>query len=180
MKFSSVNKLADYVVREYVSSSRSPEITAADVSKKLQRRGASFVTVYVDGKLRGCIGNAVAAGPVWESVADNAVSAVSRDWRFDPVERKDLENLSVEVTVLTPLEPYTPENHQALLTYLSHEKPGLLIEKSGRSALFLPQVWEDLPEPESFLTELCRKAGLEDGDWKDRMTFKIFRKDTTY
>jgi AmmeMemoRadiSam system protein A len=178
MKFETPEELAKYVIDKFVNDGVKPDISGNDAGKKLRMKAACFVTVYVDGELRGCIGNAMASGPLWKSVAENAVLAVSRDYRFIPVKKEDLPRLTPEVSVLTPLSEHKPKNTAELLQFLEHEKPGLMLTKYGRSALFLPQVWEDLPKPEEFLTHLCLKAGLGSDDWKEDAKFQIFRRET--
>ena len=139
MKFEIPEELAKYIIESFVNDGVKPDISVNDTGKRLRRLAASFVTVYVDGELRGCIGNAVATGPLWKSVADNAVYAVSRDYRFARIKKDELPRLTLEVSVLTPLSEYKPENPAELLQFLEREKPGLMLAKYGRSALFLPQ-----------------------------------------
>jgi AmmeMemoRadiSam system protein A len=174
MKFETPEKLAKYVIDKFVKEGIKSDIPEDNIAKTLKRKAACFVTVYVDGNLRGCIGNAVATGPLWKSVTDNAVFAVSEDYRFLQIKKDELRNLTLEVSVLTPLSEYKPKSPADLLQFLEHEKPGLMLSKYGRKALFLPQVWEDLPKPEEFLSHLCLKAGLDSDDWKEGMSFRIF------
>jgi AmmeMemoRadiSam system protein A len=134
------------------------------------------VTVYIDKALRGCIGNAVAVGPLYRSIVENAIYAVSLDNRFEPINVTELPRLTVDVSVLSPLEEYHPIGQSELLKYLKKVKPGLMLAKNGQSALFLPQVWQELPEPTEFLKHLCLKAGLNSNDWQSQMDFWTFTK----
>jgi len=138
--------------------------------------GACFVTLYLDKRLRGCIGSPEAFEPLDKNIVRNAVEAATADWRFPPVTLAELPLLKIEVSVLTPLKPYQPKSARALLTYLQKNKPGLVISLSGHLALFLPQVLQELPDAATFLSELCLKAGLPADSWQDKsMCFFIFK-----
>ena len=176
MKFKTTEVLARYVIDYFLNHTQIPEIKENDIDERLKNKAACFVTVTIDGNLRGCIGNAVANGPLYKSIIENAVYAISRDYRFEPISLTELPKLKVEVSVLSPLEEYHPADRQELLNYLARFKPGLMLSKSGRSALFLPQVWDQLPKPQEFLQQLCRKAGLPDNEWEGQLDFWTFQK----
>ena len=166
--------LALSVIKQYVEIGSKLVVKAKEVDRKLRQKAACFVTVYVNGGLRGCTGNAVTSGPLYKTIIYNAVETISHDYRFLPITKEDLPDLTVEVSVLTPLTIYQPKNNQSLLTFLAQRKPGLVVKKIGLSALFLPQVWKELPNAENFLSRLCVKAGLSPGAWKEHATFWIF------
>lgn len=181
MKFSTAEELAVYAITHAITHDGQPPIQSSDVVSKLQKKGACFVTVYIEGNLRGCIGDITAFEPLHKNIVRNATNAVSSDFRFKHIEKEELSNLSVEVSVLTPLQLFHPKTTADLLQFLGEKKPGLVIEKEGRRAVFLPQVWEDLPKPEDFLTNLCLKADLHPASWQTGgMTFRIFFKRTDY
>lgn len=152
-------KLARLAIRKYLE-------TGEKIKAVSQQPGACFVTLYKHGRLRGCIGNIEPAGPLEQSIIDNAISAATRDGRFEPVQASELPDLQIEVSVLSPLKSFRPKNKQVLIDFLSKHKPGLVIQKFGRRAVFLPQVWEQLSRPEDFLGQLCLKAGLAINDWQ--------------
>lgn len=160
-------KLARLAIKNYLK-------TGEKIKSDSQQPGACFVTLYKHGQLRGCIGNIEPVGSLEQAIIDNAISAAARDGRFEPVTQSELKNLKIEVSVLSPLKPYLPKNKQALLDFLSKNKPGLVIYKFGRKAVFLPQVWEELGEAEEFLRQLCLKAGLATNDWQAGMRFFVF------
>ncbi len=141
--------------------------TGKRIESDSKQPGACFVTLYKHGQLRGCIGNIEPVGSLEQGIIDNAISAATRDGRFEPVQESELEDLEIEVSVLSPLKPYQPKNSQVLLDFLAKNKPGLVIQKFGQRAVFLPQVWEELGEPEEFLRQLCLKAGLAADDWQE-------------
>jgi uncharacterized protein len=174
MKYKTKEEIAIYAITEFIIHQQKPNINRDMINPVLFKKQACFVTVYIDRNLHGCIGDYEPVGPLYLSIMENAISAAFNDYRFKPISAEDLENLSVEVSVLTTLKKYLPENNHKMLDYLGKYHPGLLIKKSGLSALFLPQVWGQLSNPVQFLSELCQKAGLSNNDWKNDMQFWIF------
>jgi AmmeMemoRadiSam system protein A len=131
----------------------------------LQRTGASFVTLTLDGRLRGCVGSPRAHRPLVEDLRRNAVAAALRDPRFPPLASAELAPTRIEVSLLSPLEPLACAGEAEALALLRPGVDGLVLEAAERTALFLPQVWEDLPEPRQFLRHLRRKAALPEAEW---------------
>jgi AmmeMemoRadiSam system protein A len=126
----------------------------------LREPGATFVTLTRQGELRGCIGSLVAERPLREDVTSNARAAAFRDPRFTPLTRTGYREIEVEVSLLSALTPIEFESEEHLLTQLRPRVDGLLLEHGWQRGTFLPQVWEQLPEPQAFLAHLKRKAGL--------------------
>ena len=177
MKFTDINSLARYTVSYYLEHARKPEIKINQVNANWTGNAACFVSVYVENYLRGCIGNYRAFEPLYQNIINNAISAITQDFRFSPVSLLDIPKLKVEVTVLSDPEVYEPPDVNGLIIYLNKYKPGLILEGKGHKALFLPQVWEQLPDPEKFLSELCLKADLNADYWKTSPTkYWIFHK----
>ncbi len=144
------------------------------VSPLLAAPGAAFVTLRRhDGALRGCIGSALATRPLMVDVAQHAFNAAFRDPRFPALEWLELPGLSLSVSVLTPPEPMRFADEADLLQQLRPGSDGLIIEDLGQRALFLPSVWEEVPEPRQFLALLKLKAGL--GDQQFSATFRAQR-----
>ncbi|HUP97331.1 MAG TPA: AmmeMemoRadiSam system protein A [Usitatibacter sp.] len=143
----------------------------------LREPGASFVTLRMDGELRGCIGSVDARRPLGDDVAYNAYAAAYRDPRFAPLEKGELANLAVEVSVLSARVPFAAASEEGALAALRPGVDGVYLEFDGTSATFLPQVWENLPEPLDFLTELRRKAGLPPRFWSDRVKLSRYTVD---
>lgn len=127
---------------------------------RLEQRGATFVTLTVDGELRGCIGSVRAQRPLGEDVVTNAIGAATRDPRFERVTRAELDHVRVEVSLLSEPEFLDFSDEADLLRQLRPGEDGLLLFAGCRSATFLPQVWEQLSEPAMFLAALKQKAGL--------------------
>jgi AmmeMemoRadiSam system protein A len=134
-------------------------------SPELQQPGAAFVTLRLDGRLRGCIGQLVATEPLVNCVADRARAAALDDPRFPPVTPGELPFLEVEVSVLADPEPFDVESYDELIRTVRPGVDGLVVEASGHRATFLPAVWDDLPSQTEFVDALWRKAGLRPGDW---------------
>ena len=135
----------------------------------LGRQGASFVTLTENGTLRGCIGTLEAYRPLGEDVAAHAVDAAMRDPRFRPVTAAEYPALDVEVSVLGTPEPMDVTTRAALEATLRPGRDGLILADAGgwHRATFLPQVWEELPDPHDFVSHLLAKAGLDPWtDWR--------------
>jgi len=139
-----------------------------------ERRGA-FVTLTLQGRLRGCIGALESSEPLAETVADCARGAALRDPRFNPVRKAELTELVLEVSVLTLPRAMTICSRDDLLQQLRPYRDGLLLEYGSRRSTFLPQVWEQLPEPELFLSQLLEKAGLPGDYWSGEMRFRRYQ-----
>ena len=137
------------------------------VEPEFLSKRAVFVTLTLGGKLRGCIGNLIPVGPLWEGVRDNAMNAALHDHRFSALTAEDLERVSIEISVLTPPEELMYEGSDDLVEKLRVGVDGVILKKEGRSATFLPQVWEQLTTPELFLDHLCSKAGLAKESWRE-------------
>jgi len=127
---------------------------------ELVQPGASFVTLTLDGMLRGCIGSIEPSQPLVLDVRDNALGAAFRDPRFPPLGEEELERVHIEVSVLTPPQPLPYTDAQDLMAKLRPHVDVVIIQRGWRRATFLPQVWEKIPDVRNFLAQLCLKAGL--------------------
>ena len=131
----------------------------------LREPAAVFVTLKKDGQLRGCIGSLEAHRSLVEDVRENAVAAALRDPRFPPVTQEELERLTIEISLLTAPREMKFSSQEDALAQLKPGIDGLIFESGGRRSTFLPQVWEDLPEPRDFLGQLKQKAGFARDYW---------------
>lgn len=131
----------------------------------LRAPGAVFVTLTQHGELRGCIGSLEAHRPLIEDVRGNARAAAFSDPRFPPLEAEELARTRVEVSILTPPEPLPVRDEADLLAQLRPGVDGVILEYGWHRATFLPQVWEQLPDPRQFMAQLKRKAGLDPDFW---------------
>lgn len=133
--------------------------------KSVNQPGASFVTLFLKGSLRGCIGSIEAHRPLAQDVASNAYAAAFRDQRFEPVDDLIVDDLTLHIAVLTTPEQLHCASEQELIARLRPGRDGLIIEDDTHRATFLPAVWDSLPNPERFVAELKRKAGLRPDYW---------------
>ncbi len=133
----------------------------------LQEPRAAFVTLEKNGELRGCIGTLEARRPLAEDVAENAYAAAFRDPRFPPVTQDEWPDIDLHISVLSAPEPMSFTSETDLLRQLRPGVDGLIIEEGRARATFLPQVWEDVPDPIVFLRHLKYKAGLPPEYWSD-------------
>jgi len=131
----------------------------------LKEPAATFVTLTKNGELRGCIGSLESHRSLAEDVRGNAISAALNDTRFAPVTIDELPSLTIEISLLTAPRPIVFTDEADALRQLKPGSDGLIFESAGRRSTFLPQVWEDLPQPRDFLTQLKKKAGFEPGYW---------------
>jgi AmmeMemoRadiSam system protein B/AmmeMemoRadiSam system protein A len=129
----------------------------------LRQAGATFVTLTMDGKLRGCVGSLAAERMLGEDVAANALGAAFRDHRFPKLSREEWPRCEVEVSLLSPPKPFRFADEAELLAQIRPGEDGIILEHEGRRATFLPQVWQDLPDARRFLAELMNKAGIPAG-----------------
>ena len=131
-----------------------------------QRTSGVFVTLTISGQLRGCIGNLTANEPLVSGVRRNAINAALHDPRFSPLSASELDEIEIEISILSKPQPLSYHDADDLLNKLRPNLDGVIIRKQAASATFLPQVWEQLPRPQDFLSHLCMKAGLASDAWK--------------
>ncbi|MBT8370257.1 MAG: AmmeMemoRadiSam system protein B, partial [Deltaproteobacteria bacterium] len=148
------------------SASESNALAQALQDDKFQSSCGTFVTLKIQGQLRGCIGNLTSTDSILDSIRLNAINAAFHDPRFSPLSDDELDQTEIEVSILTEPLPMEYRDGQDLMKRLKVDVDGVMIRKGSSSATFLPQVWEQLPRPEDFLGHLCMKAGLSSDAWK--------------
>ena len=150
------------------------EIGDDALAARLRAPGATFVTLTEGGRLRGCIGTLEAWRPLIEDVRANAVAAAFRDSRFAPLTAAELPAIRVEVSLLGASTPLDFRDETDALAQLRPGQDGVILSVDGRRATFLPQVWDELPEPREFLTQLKRKAGLPATYWSEHIALSRY------
>lgn len=135
----------------------------------LQEIGACFVTLMQNGQLRGCIGSIEAQRSLLMDVKRNAVSAALSDPRFIPLCATEFNDVDIEISVLSPMLLMQVQNEADALAQLRPGIDGILFEYGCYRSTFLPQVWEELPQPRLFLGWLRRKAGLPADFWSEEV-----------
>lgn len=150
-----------------------PEVPGDQV---FAERAATFVTLKIDGQLRGCIGNLEPSAPLWESIRSNAVNAAFHDGRFMPLTLEELARVHIDISILTRPQPLEYRDGDDLAGRLRPGVDGVILRLGRAGATFLPQVWDQLPTPELFLGHLCRKAGLAEHGWRhDHPQIEIYQ-----
>lgn len=153
-------RIARVTLKEWLSTGRTPP--GAPHRPALLAPGAAFVTVYVDGELRGCLGHVEPEKPLYKTIVELTVAAASRDPRFEPLRRAELDRARLSLSVLSPLVRVADARQVEV------GKHGLLISQGPYRGLLLPQVAvEHGWDRETFLQETCRKAGLPRHAWRD-------------
>lgn len=133
----------------------------------LARPSATFVTLTQDGALRGCVGSLSAQRPLAADVSENAVASAFHDSRFSPLGADELPRTRIEVSLLDTPRTLTFNCEAAALSQLRPGIDGVILTYGTHRATFLPQVWEQLPDPQSFIEALKTKAGLPAHFWDE-------------
>lgn len=146
------------------------------LSEALEEKRGCFVTLHKKDKLRGCIGTIEPVRPLVDNVEENARHAAFKDPRFPALTADELPEIDLEVSVLTIPEILAYKDPFDLKQKLIPGSHGVIISKGWHSATFLPQVWEQLPDPQTFLSHLCRKAGMDTNCWQhEDVIVKVYR-----
>jgi AmmeMemoRadiSam system protein A len=138
-------------------------------SPALCEDGAAFVTLTENGELRGCIGALEPYQPLVQDVCEHAAAAALEDYRFLPVRPEEVEHLEIEISRLTSPVPLPYDQPGDLLHKLRPGIDGVILKDGARRATFLPQVWEDVPNPAEFLSHLCMKMGAPANLWQKKL-----------
>jgi len=139
-------------------------------------RRATFVTLKKNRQLRGCIGNLVPVSSLKKGVCDNAINSAFNDYRFSPLQADEFTDIDIDVSVLTLPAPLAYTDCDDLKKKLRPHIDGVIIRDGARSATFLPQVWEQLPDVEQFLAHLCHKAGMQPEAWRQgRLEVEVYQ-----
>lgn len=136
---------------------------------ELQAKAATFVTLHLNHRLRGCIGHLEAAAPLVTDIANNAFAAAFEDPRFQPLKAQEFEGLAIHISILSQPEALSVATESALLAGLRPGIDGLILAEGQLRATFLPSVWEQLPDAQDFVRALKRKAGMPQDYWSDRI-----------
>jgi uncharacterized protein len=146
-----------------------PELDLETYSPLLRENGASFVTLTEGGELRGCIGALEPYQPLVQDVCEHAIGAALEDYRFMPVNPRELPLLEIEISRLTPPQRLIYTDPIELLSCLRPGIDGVVLRDGPRRATFLPQVWEKISDPASFLSQLCQKMSAPSNLWRRKL-----------
>ena len=156
-------KLARDTLEMWIRDDKKPDLPAAEGN--LEVSTGAFVTLHKKGELRGCIGNMVGQGPLVETIQKMAIAASTEDSRFGRVKPDELEDIDIEISVLSPMKRIKD------VSEVEVGKHGILLGKGWNRGVLLPQVaTEQGWDRETFLSHTCLKAGLAPDTWKDPET----------
>lgn len=157
-------ELARETVTTHVTTGQVPQQEPPD--ERLQRVQGCFVTLNKHGALRGCIGHILPQAPLYQCIIINGANAATRDTRFAPVTPDELEAIEIEVSVLSVPEELAFDSPDELKDRLRPLVDGVVLTYQNRQSTYLPQVWEQLPDKELFLSSLCQKQGSPADCWQ--------------
>jgi AmmeMemoRadiSam system protein A len=149
----------------YFETNETPNSEAPD-SRFMEKAGV-FITLHKNDELRGCIGNIEPLFSLWDAIAENAISAATKDIRFAPVTKEEFKQIKIEISILTPPKLCS-------LDEIKIGDDGVVLEYGGRKATYLPQVWKQIPNRDLFFISLCEKAGLP-GDCHKSSQTKFYK-----
>ena len=159
-------KIARQALQAAVCQEILEPLNYSDFPVKFSKNAATFVTLTRRGALRGCIGSLEAHQPLADDVREHAIAAGLQDFRFPPVQPDELDQIEIEISRLTYPIPLEYRDSLDLLAKLNPGIDGVVLQDSWRRATFLPQVWEKIPDPAEFLTNLCYKMGVASDLWR--------------
>jgi AmmeMemoRadiSam system protein A len=160
--------LARNAISLAIKGQAQPKIDVAGLSELLKADGAAFVTLTKNKELRGCIGALEAYQPLVNDVREHAIAAALEDYRFPPVSSDELAAIQIEISRLTQPRVLEYIDSESLIQLLRPGVDGVILTDGMRRATFLPQVWEQLPNPEDFLGHLCHKMGANPDTWQKK------------
>lgn len=134
----------------------------------------SFVTLTIHGELKGCMGCIESDRPLGKSIPDLATSSAFYDRRFSPLTEEQLERISIEISLLSPLVQLDINSQIELEHYLNNDRLGVVLSEGDHRSVFLPQVWEQLSDPKEFIEALKNKAGWPNDYWSSHLIIEVF------
>ena len=140
----------------------------------LDQSFACFVTIHLDGKLRGCIGTLQATRPLLDAICYYAKAAACQDPRFPPLRLAECSQIRLSITLLGQLHKISADNKKQLIDQLVPREYGLYIKDEHHSATFLPMVWQQLSEPAEFVDALFEKGGWLTHSWPEHLEAWIY------
>jgi AmmeMemoRadiSam system protein A len=158
-------RLARFVLerftRDGITLFTGEKLAPFEITKDLRKPAGVFVTYHSQGQLRGCIGNILPSEKLFQAVVENAIQSAAHDPRFDPIQPDELDDIQIEISVMSPLIPVKSTDEVEV------GRDGLVLRVAGRTGVFLPQVpvewhWEK----QEYLEQLGRKAGLDEKAYK--------------
>jgi AmmeMemoRadiSam system protein A len=169
-------KLARNTIQAYLDGDELPEVNLSDYSQVLKENGACFITLTIEGRLRGCVGSIEATQPLILDVRDRAYGAAFQDYRFPNLTKEELQDVRIEISCLTQPRQLVFSSPEDLSRLIRPGVDGVILKHEGRRGTFLPQVWKQIADAEVFLGRLCLKMGLDPNAWKtEKMEVEIYQ-----
>lgn len=173
-----LNRLAWHSIRCGLRDGIPPTVQYHELESLLRKVRGSFVTLTKDGKLRGCVGTISPQRPLAVDVVKNAYAAAFKDPRFDAADRVEIDELRLQISVLSQPVELRFESELDLLRQIHRGVHGLILTDGAQHATFLPAVWETIREPEDFLSQLKKKVGLASDYWSESIQAKRYTTET--
>ena len=150
------------------------EINPQQYSSNLQKFNASFTTLRVNEKLRGCVGTTEAILPLVCSVSHSAYASAFNDFRFPPIQASELDQLKVSISVLSQTEALSFASEKDLIKKIQPGIDGLILSYNDHKGTLLPAVWQAIPTKDQFISALKEKAGLPQDFWTSDLQVSRF------
>ena len=175
-------RVAVSAILKGLASDKPPGIDESNLPWPLRAQRACFVTLKADGQLRGCVGSVRPQRSLVADVAHNAFKAAFGDQRFKAMTESELfgleSGLDLSVSILSQPTSVGGGSERETLERIEPGEHGLILRDGDKGSLLLPQVWESLPDPRTFVETLKRKAGLAENHWSDSLKLFRFRTET--
>lgn len=172
--------IARHSIHFYLENQVVLPIQVQDFDVELQQQLSCFVTLKINGELRGCIGHLEPRQPLIEDVAENAVAAATQDYRFNQVTLNELASIELSISVIGQSQHIYAKSEAELLAQLKPGIDGLILSYQNQRATFLPSVWDSLSEPGAFIRQLKLKAGLEPDFWHTNLRAEKYQTVTIF
>ncbi|MDG3087893.1 AmmeMemoRadiSam system protein A [Vibrio hannami] len=168
--------IARTAIQEYIANKEASRPAPTELPDKLREPAGCFVTLEVNGELQGCLGSIYPSSyhSLAEEVARKARSSCFEDTRFPPLESQQLNALTIEVSVLSIPKQQHFSSQAELEYFLANNKCGLIFSEKYRRSVFLPQVWDKLPNPKEFIRHLKLKGGWKSDYWSEELKVETF------
>jgi uncharacterized protein len=162
-------RLAREAINCAVDGKSLPLLDQTTLTPALRDEGASFVTLTIHGRLRGCIGSIEPYQSLVEDVREHAIAAALQDYRFSPVQASELNKIEIEISRLTIPQHLDYTDASDLLEKLRPPVDGVIIKNGPfQRATYLPQVWEKISDKAEFMDSLCYKMGAAPDTWRKK------------
>ena len=162
--------LARYTAEQYLETGNIPKVDETKLPPALKKVQGCFTTFNKDKNLRGCIGHILPQEELYKCVMDNALNAALNDKRFQPVTREEMDDIDIEISVLSVPQKLEFDSGNDLLTKLRPNIDGVVLIQGLKQSTYLPQVWESFQSKDQFLTSLCKKGEMPLTCWQDTNT----------